>query len=256
MDRTAAFLSRQEYKKAETIATDEVKDGWLTEAMIANQQGLSNYTKDESQKQQLADFLEGLPSRPHERKDLADKGWLQYYYVAKELSSNKYQRKHGVSASAEAECKDHQMFESIMSEMENPINFTKGPPQKKPKPTPQPKLLSPEDECKLNFLKDCKSLQNKLINESKLFNNFLVKGKSLLPDKTSGVTNELLAAVKTGVDELRRSEQTLVELTVKVQMLGSKNFKPKTFECTVQKAKDCMDHLDDIKQKATRIIGK
>jgi hypothetical protein len=78
MDRTAAFLSCQEYKKAETIATDEVKDGWLTEAMIASMQGLSNYTKDESQKQQLADFLEGLSSRPHERKDLADKGWLQY----------------------------------------------------------------------------------------------------------------------------------------------------------------------------------
>ena len=224
--------------------------------MIANMQGLTNYTKDESQRQRLAEFLEGLPIRLHERKDLADKGWMQYYYVAKELSSNKYQRKHGMSASAEAEVKDHRVFEDILSEMDNNLNFTKGPAQKKPKPTPQPKLLSAEDECKLNFLKDCKSLQNKLLNESKLFNNFLVKGKSLLPDKTSGVTNELLAALKTGVDELRRSEHTLVELTVKVQMLESKNFKLKNFECIVQKAKDCMEHLDDIKQKATRIIGK
>ena len=49
MDRTAAFLSCQEYKKAETIATGEVKDGWLTEAMIANMHGLTNSTKDESQ---------------------------------------------------------------------------------------------------------------------------------------------------------------------------------------------------------------
>ena len=46
IDRTAAFLSCQEYKKAETIATDEVKDGWLTEAMLANMQGLTNYTKE------------------------------------------------------------------------------------------------------------------------------------------------------------------------------------------------------------------
>ena len=68
--------------------------------------------------------------------------------------------------------------------------------------------------------------------------------------------DELLAALKTGVDELRRSEQTLVELTVKAQMLKSKNLKPKNFECIAQKAKYCMDHLDDIKQKATRIIGK
>ena len=89
-----------------------------------------------------------------------------------------------------------------------------------------------------------------------MFNNFLVKGKSLLPDKTSGVANELLAALKTGVDELRRSEHTLVELTVKVQMLESKNFKLNNFECIVQKANDCMEHVDDIKQKATRIIGK
>ena len=66
----------------------------------------------------------------------------------------------------------------------------------------------------------------------------------------------MLAALKTGVDELRRSEHTLVELPVKVQMLESKNFKIKNFECIVQKAKDCMDHLDGIKQKATRIIGK
>jgi hypothetical protein len=70
MDRTAAFLSCQEYKKAETIATDEVKDGWLTEAMIANMQGLTNYTKDESQRQRLAEFMEGLPTKPHERKVL------------------------------------------------------------------------------------------------------------------------------------------------------------------------------------------
>ena len=89
-----------------------------------------------------------------------------------------------------------------------------------------------------------------------MFNNFLVKDRSLLADKTSGVTNELLAALKTGVDELRRSGHTLVELTVKGQMLESKNFKLRNFECIVQKAKDCMEHLDGIKQKATRIIGK
>jgi len=99
-------------------------------------------------------------------------------------------------------------------------------------------------------------IAEQLLNESKLFNNFLVKGKSLLPDKTSGVTHELVAALKTGVDELSMSEHTLVELTVKVQMLESKNFKLKNFECIVQKAENCMEHLDDIKQKATRIIGK
>ena len=89
-----------------------------------------------------------------------------------------------------------------------------------------------------------------------MFNNFLVKGTSMLPDKTSGVTNELFEALKTGVDELRRSEHTLVELTVKIQMLESKNFKLKNFECILQKARGCMEHLDDIKQKATKIIGK
>ena len=217
MDRTAAFLSCQEYKKAATIATDEVKDGWLTEAMNANMQGLTNYTKDESQRQRLAEFMEGLPTRPHKRKDLADKGWMQYYDVAKELSSNKYQRKHGMSASAEAEVKDHKVFEDILSEMDNNnLNFTKGPAQKKPKPTPQPNYSLQKMNANSTSSKICKSLQNKLLNESKLFNNFLVKGKSLLPDKTSGVTNEFLAALKTGVDELMRSEQTLVELTVKV----------------------------------------
>ena len=94
-------------------------------------QGPTNYTKDESQRKKLTAFLERLPCRPHETKDLADKGWMQHYHVAKELSSNKYQRKHGVSASAEDECKDRQVLEGIMSEMDNPTNFTKGPPQKK-----------------------------------------------------------------------------------------------------------------------------
>jgi hypothetical protein len=58
-----------------------------------------------------------------------------------------------MSASAEAEVNDHKVFQDILSEMDNNLNFTKGPAQKKPKPTPQPKLLSAEDECKLNFLK-------------------------------------------------------------------------------------------------------
>ena len=66
----------------------------------------------------------------------------------------------------------------------------------------------------------------------------------------------MLAALKVCMDELRKSDQAFVELTVKVQMIETKNFKVKNFENIIQRTKESMESLEDIKQKANRTIGK
>ncbi len=50
----------------------------VTEAQVALEEGLNNYTTSPAHKHMLMDILEGLPSRPHECPILAAKGYKQY----------------------------------------------------------------------------------------------------------------------------------------------------------------------------------
>ena len=92
LDRDASFLTVCESHSVENSSSSGWVQGWLTDAQVAHQEALFNYTTCDDQKQKLEDILDGLPSRPHERPDLAAKGYKQYDYSQKML--NKHQKAH------------------------------------------------------------------------------------------------------------------------------------------------------------------
>ena len=90
----------------------------------------------------------------------------------------------------------------------------------------------------------------------KVFQQLHFKGKTMLGDKTSGVTNELLHALAQANQELKKWEQVMMELSFKANSCDTLNFKIKQCECNTVKAKEGYESVQDLKHKAIRIIGK
>jgi hypothetical protein len=88
VDRDASFMTVTENHSLEVSNTNSTVCGWLSEAQVAQELGLINYTTCTIQAQQLQDILEGMPSMPHERPDLAAKGYKLYQYTAKRLTEH------------------------------------------------------------------------------------------------------------------------------------------------------------------------
>ena len=59
---------------------------WFTEAQVVAQEHLHQWSYCDSQKQMLADILDGLPRRPHETSYLVAKCHQQYEYFTKALT--------------------------------------------------------------------------------------------------------------------------------------------------------------------------
>jgi hypothetical protein len=81
-------MTVKEFHKMENSKTQQAVEGWITEPLVAQQEGIINYNTDETQRALLDEILAGLPSRPHERPDLAAKGWKQYEYSSKLLNTS------------------------------------------------------------------------------------------------------------------------------------------------------------------------
>ena len=88
VDREASFMTVTENHSLEISNTNSQVCGWLSEAQVAQELGLVNYTTCTIQAQQLKDILEGMPCMPHERPDLAAKGYKLYQYTAKKLTEH------------------------------------------------------------------------------------------------------------------------------------------------------------------------
>jgi hypothetical protein len=130
VDRDAAFMTVKESHKMENSKTQQAVEGWIIEPLVAQHEGIINYNTDATQRALLDDILAGLPSRPHERPDLAAKGWKQYEYSSKLLNIHKQDMKQGMEVQAECHVKDKGDFEAMVQQMGNPGNFTKGPTRK------------------------------------------------------------------------------------------------------------------------------
>ena len=78
LDRDASFLTVLESHSMENSSSSGWVQGWLSDAQVAHQEALNNFTTCADQKKKLDDILEGLPWRPHERTDLAAKGYKQW----------------------------------------------------------------------------------------------------------------------------------------------------------------------------------
>lgn len=93
LDREASFMTVTENHSMEISNTKSTVTGWLSEAQVAHELGLLNFTTCTIQASQLKDVLEGMPSMPHERPDLAAKGYKLYHYSATKLDEQSHKTK-------------------------------------------------------------------------------------------------------------------------------------------------------------------
>ena len=76
-------------------------------------------------------------------------------------------------------------------------------PKKLPKPNTTPKEISEQEQTKIDWVKETKGLANNIQKDTNLFMSWKFKGHSLLGDKQSGVTKELMAAIENGLKQLQ-----------------------------------------------------
>jgi hypothetical protein len=122
LDREASFMSVTENHSMETSITQNSSKGWLTNAQIARDLGLINYTTCELQAKELAEVLEGLPSMPHDRPDLAAKGWKLYHYSTKRLTEYPQKTTDSMKTECTAQLKTGQEHDSLMGMLQNTDN--------------------------------------------------------------------------------------------------------------------------------------
>jgi hypothetical protein len=89
VDREGAWLVGKEKHSSGTSFEQTWVTGWLTEAQVAQQEGLVSWSTCPKQAKLLETFLEGLPSKPHDRGDLAAQGVKLYEYRKQNLDELK-----------------------------------------------------------------------------------------------------------------------------------------------------------------------
>jgi hypothetical protein len=310
VDREASFMTVQENHSLEISNTNSYVSGWLSEAQVAQEMGLINYTTCTIQAQQLKDILEGMPSMPHERPDLAAKGYKLYQYNAKKLSQQTQKTKDTLKTECVAKvesAKDHDgLVEMFHDTAAAQGGFQAAPkthsytytwstssitlvgvlgcgvmrllwlvsfahtnthvytytchatqvPKKLPKPNTTPKEISDEEKAKLDWVKEIKSLSHTIQKDTNLFLSWKFKGSSLLGDKQSGVTKELMMAIENGIKQLQAQGEAVSEVLVLGSSMDYKAFNPKTYAKAVAGAQAVLKSLGELKSRGIRIIGK
>jgi hypothetical protein len=119
VDRAAAFMTVTENHSLEISNTNSSVTGWLSEAQVAQELGLINYTTCTIQGEQLKDILEGMPSMPHERPDLAAKGYKLYQYTAKKLSKQTQKTTDSMKTECVAKIESASDHDSLVDMLQN-----------------------------------------------------------------------------------------------------------------------------------------
>jgi hypothetical protein len=256
LDRDASFLTVLESHSVENSSSSGWVQGWLTDAQVAHQEALLNYTTCEDQKQKLEDILDGLPSRPHERPDLAAKGYKQYDYSQKMLNKHQKAHKEKMEIQATAQVDDSKQLEAFkdMITDTNATQTTRG--RAAPKPLPEPKEATPKEKAKMEWQKEVRNLRNNIHKDYCTLFNLKVKATNLVSDKESGVTKELLSSINKAVQDMQVQNEVISEVLVVVAGIDAKVFDPKPYTAKVGKATQIHKSHQEMKVKAMRIIGK
>ena len=257
VDREASFMLLKEVHETGNSKGTRMKQMWFTEDQIAKEEGLTNYLDNAIQQQKLKDILEGLPSRPHERNDLAAKQYKQYDYSQKYNISEQYQ-KSSMQLSAEAEVSDHKDFDPMQQALLDSGGLSSSARmQPRPKPLPKPhKELSEEEQKKEEWFKDVKALQKDLQSLSKLFLGFKVKGQQLIKDPQSGVTKELMNALDNNYKQSLQQNETISQILFGHTAMPAEIMDYTKSAPDIKKAKEFLQNCQDLKSRGCRIIGK
>jgi hypothetical protein len=257
LDRDASFLTVCESHSIENSSSSGWVQGWLTEAQVAHQEALLNYTTCDDQKQKLEDILDGLPSRPHERPDLAAKGYKQYDYSQKMLNTHQKAHKEKMEIQATAQVEDSKQFDAFKDMItDNNATQTTNKGRAAPKPLPEPKAATPQEKAKMEWQKEVRNLRNNIHKDYCTLFNLKVKATNMVSDKESGVTKELLSSINKAVQDMQVQNEVISEVLVVGAGIDAKVFDPKPYNAKVGKATQIHKSHQDMKLKAMRIIGK
>ena len=119
LDRDASFMTVTEKHSLEMSNSQSTVNGWLSEAQVAQEYGPINDTTCNIQGTQLKDILEGMPSMPHERPDLATKGCKLYHYTAKRLAEQTHKTKDTMNTECTAKVESGQQHDALMDMFKN-----------------------------------------------------------------------------------------------------------------------------------------
>jgi hypothetical protein len=258
VDRKAAFMTVSEVHKIESSQKTKVKELWLTEPQVAVKEGLIHYNTDTTQKALLQDILDGLPSKPHERADLAAKGLKMFEY--QERASTRTQAKlDSLSLRAEARMEDEE-FEAAIENIEHVSAAWGGSTQCTKKSVPLPKRVAKEltknEQAKQDFFKELKEVSKNIRKEQELFVKLKVKGLGLSKDKDSGVTKGFVAILQQAALDLKEALQILDETAIVANLVVPDNFDANIYKGAMDDAKAIRRRHNDTKLKGIRIIGK
>jgi hypothetical protein len=186
LDREASFLSAQECHKASVMEEDGMEEGWLTEAQVAAKEGLSNYTKDDTQLETLKQILEGLPQRPHKDPWRAAKDHKQYHYSAETLSRKTSKKESSMEVSAsvgDISKADFDMQVDAISGgtcVKTMTSTTKN--RSLPKdPNHKPKEMTEEEKAKVDLVKNAQKNLGLMERDQRTFIRLAAMDKSKLP---------------------------------------------------------------------------
>lgn len=231
--------------------------GWLTDFQIAKEEGLQNFNDDGHQKQILEAILADLPSRPHEKPNLAAMGVKQYDYSAKRMMELKQRQIDSMECEAKAEMQAAD-FDQAMGMIQNGDNCIGNQSSKRVKPNP-PKpaqALSPAEIAKQDWIKEVKIMQSNCTRDMNVLTMLKIKGQKMISDKQSGVTKELLNALENGIKSLHDQGEVLYEILIDGSSLPADTLDITKYAKKMEQAKKIFTSLADIKTKGNRIIGK
>ena len=105
----------------ETSVNNQWVKGWITEAQVAKEEGLFNYSTCQEQKILLQMILADIPCKPHDKPQLAAAGIKLYDYSAKQLSLFTESQKDKVTTEATEDnnADGHDNIVSMVQDMDN-----------------------------------------------------------------------------------------------------------------------------------------
>ena len=121
VDKEATSMKVVESHSLETSVSNQWVKGWITEAQVAKEEGLFNYSTCQDQKILLQMILDDLPCKPHDKPQLVVAGVRLYDYSAKPLSLFTQSQKDKIQteATVEVQAGDHDKIMSMVQNMDN-----------------------------------------------------------------------------------------------------------------------------------------
>ena len=259
VDRECSFMTVKDSHEVSNSVGQEISQWWITEDQVAQKEGLDHYYDNPIQGQKLKDRLEGLPSRPHERNDLAAKNYKQYDYSQKVKKMSQVS-KDSMLCSAEAEIADGKDFDTFAMQVQDTSlasssSFIQSKKVPRTLPNP-PKELSKEEKQKTDWIHDVKTLQRNLMSTGKVFLGLKVKGAQLNKDPQSGVTKELLNALDSNYKQCQVLDEMVSQVLIKATALPASDIDYTKYAASIKKGKDLLSNCQELKNRGLRIIGK